>query len=87
MFAVFASSFRFRLLVARRLFASASAYGNGLLDRVPVERIGEWEQSFKEALTSNQSLLAEVDKGVMSPELDATLKKTVQEHVSAFVSA
>ncbi|GAA6020958.1 hypothetical protein JCM10207_003203 [Rhodosporidiobolus poonsookiae] len=60
---------------------------NGLLDRVPVERIGEWEQSFKEALASNQSLLAEVDKGAMTPDLDALLKKTVQEHVSAFVSA
>merc|ERR1711939_260241 len=61
---------------------------NGLLDRVPVEQIGAWEKSFKEHLTSSQqSLLAEVGKGQMTKELEADLKKVVQEHVSSYVSA
>ncbi|GAA6001192.1 F1F0 ATP synthase subunit alpha, partial [Rhodotorula paludigena] len=59
---------------------------NGLLDKVPVDQIGAWEKSFQEHLRSQQqSLLAEVDKGVMTPELEASLKKVVQEHVSSFV--
>ncbi|BGP15654.1 Alpha subunit of the F1 sector of mitochondrial F1F0 ATP synthase [Rhodosporidiobolus nylandii] len=60
---------------------------NGLLDRVPVEKIGEWEASFKQTLQGNQALLAKVGEGKMTPELDAELKKTVVEHVSGFVSA
>ncbi|GAA5983013.1 hypothetical protein JCM11641_004687 [Rhodosporidiobolus odoratus] len=60
---------------------------NGLLDRVPVDKIGEWEASFKAALKANQQLLEKVNQGTMTPELDAELKKTVQEHVSSFVSA
>ncbi|BGP39542.1 Alpha subunit of the F1 sector of mitochondrial F1F0 ATP synthase [Rhodotorula kratochvilovae] len=61
---------------------------NGLLDRVPVDKIGAWEKSFKEHLqSSQQGLLAEVNKGTMTPELDAQIKKVVQEHVGSFVSA
>ncbi|KWU40963.1 hypothetical protein RHOSPDRAFT_37512, partial [Rhodotorula sp. JG-1b] len=61
---------------------------NGLLDRVPVEKIGAWEKNFMEHIrSSQQDLLAEVNKGKMTPELDAQLKKVVQEHVSSFVSA
>ncbi|TNY19620.1 hypothetical protein DMC30DRAFT_298721, partial [Rhodotorula diobovata] len=68
--------------------AWASSSVNGLLDRVPVEQIGAWEKSFKEHLTSSQqSLLAEVGKGQMTKELEADLKKVVQEHVSSYVSA
>jgi F-type H+-transporting ATPase subunit alpha len=37
--------------------------------------------------SSQQSLLTEVKKGKMTPEIDAQLKKTVQEHVASFVSA
>jgi F-type H+-transporting ATPase subunit alpha len=37
--------------------------------------------------SSQQGLLAEITKGKMTPELDAQLKKVVQEHVSSFVSA
>lgn len=40
-----------------------------------------WEASFKDHLKGQTELLAEVGKGVMTPELDAKLKKTVQECV------
>ncbi|GAA5855293.1 hypothetical protein JCM8547_009020 [Rhodosporidiobolus lusitaniae] len=60
---------------------------NGLLDRVPVDKIGEWEASFKDHLKGQTALLAKVAEGKMTPELDAELKKTVQEHVSSYVSA
>ncbi|PRQ72435.1 ATP synthase F1 alpha subunit [Rhodotorula toruloides] len=60
---------------------------NGLLDRVPVDKIGAWEASFKDHLKGQQSLLEKVSAGKMTPELDAEIKKTVQEHVSQFVSA
>lgn len=84
---------------------------NGLLDRVPVEKIGAWEKNcecprrelvrkleypltdqrppavMEHIRSSQQDLLAEVNKGKMTPELDAQLKKVVQEHVSSFVSA
>lgn len=36
--------------------------------------------------SSQQELLAEVNKGKMTPELDAQLKKVVQEHASSYVS-
>ncbi|GAA5905039.1 hypothetical protein JCM6882_002425 [Rhodosporidiobolus microsporus] len=60
---------------------------NGLLDRVPVDKIGEWEASFKDHLKGQSALLAKVGEGKMTPELDAELKKTVQDHVSSYVSA
>jgi hypothetical protein len=40
-----------------------------------------WEASFKDHLKGQTELLAEVGKGNMTPELDAKLKKTVQECV------
>ncbi|BGP24193.1 ATP synthase subunit alpha [Rhodotorula toruloides] len=55
---------------------------NGLLDRVPVDKIGAWEAAFKDHLKGQQSLLDKVSAGKMTPELDAEIKKTVQEHVS-----
>ncbi|KAK4703399.1 F-type H+-transporting ATPase subunit alpha, partial [Phenoliferia sp. Uapishka_3] len=61
---------------------------HGLLDRVAVNDIGKWEASFLEHLeSSQQELLKEVSKGKMTPEIDATLKKVVVDHVSSFVSA
>ncbi|KDE02971.1 ATP synthase subunit alpha [Microbotryum lychnidis-dioicae p1A1 Lamole] len=61
---------------------------NGLLDRVQVNDIGKWETSFIDHLkSSQQSLLDEVSKGKMTPEIDAQLKKVVSDHVTSFVSA
>lgn len=61
---------------------------NGLLDKVPVDKITPWEQSFMEHLKSNESeLLKEIGKGKMTDEIDAKLKKTVESHVSAFLSS
>lgn len=53
---------------------------HGLLDRVAVTDIQKWEESFLEHLqSSQQALLAEISKGKMTPEIDATLRKTVDE--------
>ncbi|KAH8921314.1 ATP synthase F1, alpha subunit [Atractiella rhizophila] len=61
---------------------------NGLLDKVPVEKITPWEQSFLEHLRANeQSLLAEISKGSMTDAIDASLKKTIESHVASFLSA
>ncbi|GAA5890513.1 hypothetical protein JCM5296_005069 [Sporobolomyces johnsonii] len=61
---------------------------NGLLDRVPVDKIGAWEKSFQDHLrSSQQQLLAEVGKGKMTPELEKQLKTVVTDHVTSFVSA
>merc|ERR1711939_470688 len=61
---------------------------NGLLDRVPVDKILAWESSFLEHLqSSQQDLLKEISAGKMTPELDSKLKKIVTDHVSSFTSA
>ena len=53
---------------------------NGLLDRVPVDKILAWESSFLEHLqSSQQDLLKEISAGKMTPELDSKLKKIVTE--------
>mgnify|MGYP001575551611 CR=1 FL=1 len=63
---------------------SLSAGVNGLLDRVAVNDVGKWEASFIAHLeSSQQALLTEVKKGVMTPAIDASLKKTVVECVSS----
>jgi F-type H+-transporting ATPase subunit alpha len=50
------------------------------LDRVAVNDIGKWEASFLEHLkSSQQTLLADVSKGKMTPEIEASLRKVVVE--------
>jgi F-type H+-transporting ATPase subunit alpha len=45
---------------------------NGLLDKIPVERIVEWDEKFQTHLQSNESaLLSEISKGVMTKDLEA----------------
>jgi len=60
---------------------------NGLLDSIPVDSITKWEAEFREYLTSTQSaLLEEISTGVVAPELEAKIKKVVEDHVTSFTS-
>jgi F-type H+-transporting ATPase subunit alpha len=59
---------------------------NGLLDPIPVDKITKWEAEFREYLKTQDGLLKEIAKGVVTPELEANIKKVVEEHVSSFVS-
>jgi F-type H+-transporting ATPase subunit alpha len=60
---------------------------NGLLDPIPVDQITKWEAEFRAHLAATQSdLLKEIATGNITPELEAKIKKVVEEHVSAFTS-
>ncbi|RXW23052.1 hypothetical protein EST38_g2824 [Candolleomyces aberdarensis] len=60
---------------------------NGLLDVIPVDQITKWEAEFREHLNSTQSaLLQEISAGNVTPELEAKIKKVVEEHVASFSS-
>ena len=57
------------------------------LDPIPVDSITKWEAEFREHLTSTQSaLLEEISAGVVAPELEAKIKKVVEDHVVSFTS-
>jgi len=59
---------------------------NGLLDSVPVEKITQWEAEFRSHLISSQSaLLEDISGGSVTPEMEAKIKKVVEDHVSSFV--
>jgi F-type H+-transporting ATPase subunit alpha len=59
---------------------------NGLLDNVPVNKIGQWEADFLSHLKSNeQGLLDTIEKeGVLSKELEAKLKEVVTSFTKSF---
>ncbi|KAF8449153.1 ATP synthase F1 alpha subunit [Boletus edulis BED1] len=60
---------------------------NGLLDSIPVDKITLWEAEFRSHLTSAQApLLEEISTGNVTPELEAKIKKVVEDHVSSFNS-
>ncbi|KAF8920871.1 ATP synthase F1 alpha subunit [Mucidula mucida] len=60
---------------------------NGLLDSIPVDKITKWEAEFRSHLTSSQGpLLEEISGGNITPELEAKIKKAVEDHVSSFTS-
>lgn len=60
---------------------------NGLLDKIPVNKIVAWDADFQEHLVSQQSaLLEEIGKGQMTKELEPKIKKVVEDHVNNFVS-
>lgn len=61
---------------------------NGLLDSIPVDQITKWEAEFREHLAAAQgALLAEIAQGNITPELEAKIKKVVEDHVSSFTSS
>jgi F-type H+-transporting ATPase subunit alpha len=60
---------------------------NGLLDSIPVDKITKWEAEFRQHLASSQqALLSEIAAGTVSAELEAKIKKVVEEHVASFTS-
>lgn len=61
---------------------------NGLLDSIPVDQITKWEAEFRAHLAATQGgLLTEIATGNITPELEAKIKKVVEEHVSTFTSS
>ena len=60
---------------------------NGLLDSVPVDQITKWESEFRQHLTTQDALLKEISKGLINPELEAQIKKVVEDHVASFTSS
>lgn len=60
---------------------------NGLLDSVPVDKITTWEAEFRAHLTAAHGpLLTEISAGQITPEIEAKIKKVVEDHVSSFTS-
>ena len=55
------------------------------LDSIPVDKITKWEAEFREHLTSTQAKLLEtIATGNVTPEVEANIKKVVEDHVSQF---
>lgn len=59
---------------------------NGLIDSVPADRIVEWENSFRERLSTEDALLSEIAQGKPSEELFGKMKKLITEHVQSFLA-
>jgi len=58
---------------------------NGMLDNVPVDKIGAWERSFTEQLKSTHSaFLEKLTGGVLTKEIEEEMKKIIGAHVSDF---
>jgi len=58
------------------------------LDSIPVDKITSWEAEFRSHLTATQSaLLEEIATGNVTPEMEAKIKKVVEDHVSSFTSS
>jgi F-type H+-transporting ATPase subunit alpha len=55
------------------------------LDSIPVDKITAWEAEFREHLSSTQNtLLEKIATGNVTPEVEAEIKKVVEDHVSQF---
>ena len=61
---------------------------NGYLDRVPVNKIVQWEEDYLSHLKSNESsLMEQIDKeGSLSKDLEGKLKESVQNFTKNFTS-
>lgn len=59
----------------------------GLLDNVPTDQITAWEKQFQEALKSqHQDLLQKLSGGVLTPEIEKEMRKTIEDNVSDFLA-
>ncbi|MBW0472897.1 hypothetical protein O181_012612 [Austropuccinia psidii MF-1] len=59
---------------------------NGMLDKVPVEKIVAWDLAFRDHLTSEQSaLLKEITGGKMTPEIEEKIKTVVKNFTNNFL--
>jgi F-type H+-transporting ATPase subunit alpha len=57
------------------------------LDSIPVDQITKWEEEFRSHLTSSQqALLDEISTGNVTAEMEAKIKKVVEDHVASFTS-
>ncbi len=57
------------------------------LDPIPVDQITRWEAEFRAHLTSTHgTLLQEISKGQITPEIESQIKKVVEDHVSSFTA-
>lgn len=57
------------------------------LDSIPVDKITQWEQEFREHLTTQQtSLLETIATGNVTGDVEERIKKVVEDHVSQFSS-
>lgn len=60
---------------------------NGMLDKVPVERIVEWDDKFQQHLNSSeQELLSEIGKGQMTKELEPKIKSVIEKFTDGFLA-
>ncbi|KAL1407619.1 Alpha subunit of the F1 sector of mitochondrial F1F0 ATP synthase [Vanrija albida] len=61
---------------------------NGLLDKVPADKITVWEKQFTEELKSqHQALLEKLGGGVLTKEIEAEMKQVIEANVASFVGA
>jgi len=59
----------------------------GFTDRIPADKIVEWEAAFRAHLTENDSLLQDIAKGgSLTPELEKKMSETVKSHVDSFLA-
>ena len=61
---------------------------NGHLDKVPVDKILQWEADFLDHIKTNEKgLLEQIDKeGALSKELEEKVKNTVTDFTKNFLS-
>ena len=57
----------------------------GLLDEIPVDKIVAWETGYREELASQNDLLSEISKGVMTPEVEEKIANSIKASVSSFL--
>lgn len=60
---------------------------NGLLDKVPVDRIVEWEKSATESIKADSELMKLLGTGQPSDEVKQAIEKKIKESVDSFLSA
>lgn len=57
------------------------------LDSIPVDKITKWEAEFRSHLASSQTaLLSEIATGNVTADMEAKIKKVVEDHVASFTS-
>jgi F-type H+-transporting ATPase subunit alpha len=60
----------------------------GFVDRIPADKIVDWEASFRQQITNDDALLQDIAKATgLSKELEEKLTKVVKEHVEGFLSS
>lgn len=68
------------------LLSPMSFLPHAQLDSIPVDQITKWEAEFRQHLTTQTALLQEISSGNVTPEMEAKIKKVVEDHVTSFTS-